>query len=271
MDHLISGEEIQTLQFILQPGHKLTLDMNSLCWCNSAIVLQSRGLFFARLLSLNISIGDAINETTSPAILSLNQIGSGKILVIKAEKPLYCFKDSFICATEEVIVLPKILPLALSVFTIGIPHLYNKAHYCTTSSTGRTNATENKIFFQSGGTILTKELKAGEFLTVKFNCMVAFEDTCKVSVVNPFKNIILIFGGKDTFLKFEGPGKIYFCAHSFARKAIAMRSRLDANTSVHTNMSILGFCLYMFALGFSFYYLSLMLNVIALEIDHIHL
>ena len=111
MDYVISGEENQTLQFILQPGHKLTIDMNSICWCNSAIMLQSRGLFYARSLALNILIGDAINETTTPAILSLNQIGNGKVLVVNVDKPLYCFKDSFVCATEEVNISPKLLPI----------------------------------------------------------------------------------------------------------------------------------------------------------------
>ena len=275
MDYVISGEENQTLQFILQPGHKLTIDMNSICWCNSAILLQSRGLFYARSLALNILIGDAINETTTPAILSLNQIGNGKVLVVNVDKPLYCFKDSFVCATEEVNVSPKLLPINFSIFIIGMLQLYHKAHYCTASSIGRTNATENIIFFQSGGTILMKELKAGESLTVKFNCMVAFEETCKVSVVNPFKNIIFIFVGKDAFLKVEGPGKVYFCAHSFARNAAAIRSRLEASGSLHTNTSILGFCLYLFALGFTFNYISSLLSVInvqaILQNEHIHL
>ena len=271
MDHMISGDEVQTLQFVLQPGHKMTIDTNSLCWCNSAITLQSRGLFFARLLSANISIGDALNETTTPAILSLNQIGSGKILIIKVEKPLYCFKDSFVCATEEVNISPKVLPFDLSLITIGIPQLFNKAHYCTSSTAiagapiGRSNG-DGRIFLQSGGLILTKELKTGESLVIKFNCMVAFEETCKINVVDPFQNIVQIFGGNDTYLKVDGPGNVYFSAHNFSRKATSMQSRLGSKT-FNSNMSIVGFCL----VGFSFYILSVMLNMIALEIDHNHI
>ena len=259
------------MQFVLQPGHKLTIDMNSLCWCSNSLVLQSRGLFLARLLSTSIAIGDAINETTSPAILSLNQVGSGKILVLKPVIPIYCFKDSFICATEEVTVNPRVLPFDLSLTTIGIPHLFNKAHYCSSSSIGHANSNEGKIFLQSGGSILIKELKSGESLIIKFHCMVAFEETCKISIVNPFRNIVLLFGGKDTFLKIVGPGKIFFCAHSFSRKAMQMRSRLEPGTSIQSNMSVLGFCLYVLAVSLSFYSLTLMINMVALQIDQVYI
>ena len=63
MDHTISGEEIQTLQFILQPGHKLTVDMSSLCWCSTSVVLRPRITSFERLLGTNVMISDAMNET----------------------------------------------------------------------------------------------------------------------------------------------------------------------------------------------------------------
>jgi uncharacterized protein (AIM24 family) len=268
MDHIICGDEVQTLQIVLQPRHKLTIDMNSLCWCTNTLVLQSRGPFFARLLAANITIGDAINETSSPAVLSLNQLGSGKILVLTPEKPLYCFKESFVCATEEIIISPKVLPFDLSLTTIAIHHIFYKAHYCCNSST--TNTNEGKIFFQSGGTILTKELKADEALVIKFNCMVAIEESCKITIVNPFSNIVLMFGGKDCFLKIGGPGKIYFCAHNNSRKSSMNRSRFDSSTTILSNMSVLGFCMYIIAVGFSFYSLTLMLNLIALEIDRVH-
>ena len=260
MDHTICGDDAQTLQFVLQPGHRLTIDMNSICWYTSSLVLRSKGLFFARLLSVNISIGDAINETTSPAVLSLNQIGSGKILVLKPLKPLYCFRDSFVCATEDILVSPKVLPFNLSLVTIGISHLFNMAHYCESSGSGRSNSHEGKIFLQSGSTILMKELKADENLVVKFNCMVAFEESCKISITNPFRNVAILFGGKDTFMNVSGPGKIYFCAHNVARKVIMMRSRADTSTSIHSNFSVVGLCLYMLCLGFSLYGFTLLLN-----------
>jgi uncharacterized protein (AIM24 family) len=260
MDHTICGDEVQTLQFVLQPGHRLTIDMNSICWYSSSLILRARGLFFARLLSVNISIGDATNETTLPAVLSLNQIGGGKILVLKPTKPLYCFRDSFVCATEDIVLSPKVLPFNLSLVTIGISHLFNMAHHCESSVNGRSNLHEGKIFLQSGGTILMKELKADETLVVKFNCMVAFEESCKISITNPFRNVAILFGGKDTFMNVTGPGKIYFCAHNIARKVIMMRSRADTSTSIHSNFSVVGLFLYIFGLGFSLYGFTLLLN-----------
>lgn len=268
---MISGDEAQTLQFVLQPGKKLTIDMDSLCWVNETITLKSRGLFIDRLLSVNLMLGDAANDSRVPSIIALNQIEKGKILVLNVDRiALYCFKNSFIASTENVSVISKQLPFTISLTNITISHLFNKAHFCS-SITGRNNNDGNRIFLQSGSIILTKELKANESLIIKFQCIVAFEESCKISVANVYNNMMFIFGGNDTFLKIVGPGNVYFCAHTSTRTfSNTMRSRIDINNSLHANMSIVGICVYISFVGLLFYSVSLILSkFVAVEINNL--
>lgn len=83
MDYFITGEESQTLQIVLQPGRKLTVDMSSICWCDSNIGLHSRSLLVGSLFSNHLSLGNVMNESTRSSILCLNQTGNGKVLVIQ--------------------------------------------------------------------------------------------------------------------------------------------------------------------------------------------
>ena len=269
MDYIIDGEEIQTLQVVLQPGRKLTVDLNAVCWCNETLVLRSKGLFLAQLFSpySTSSMGEALNHSTSPGIICLNQSESGKILVLKMENrpSLYCFKDCFVCASDEVNILPKMMPLEISFLTIGIPNLFNRAHFCSGSS--------GKIFLQSGGTIMNKELKRGEHITIKLNCMVGFDETCSITAVTPIQSSIpffSVFASKDTFLKITGPGNVYFCAHTTARKSSNfVKSRMHMNSTVQANASVIGLLLYILIILFSFYTLSQMLGKIAIEFEQL--
>ena len=225
MDHTIAGEEIQTLQFILQPGHKLTVDMSSLCWCSTSVVLRPRITSFERLLGTNVMISDAMNETTSPAILGLNQIRGGKVLVVDVQKPLFCLKQQYICSSD-VDIVSKSPP--------GKSFLLDKTYYCTAASTSASTVTVtgsgSRMFLQSGGIIFTKILGMEESLQIKASCMVAFEEDCKVTRIFPILNLFSS-GDKDVFVKIEGPGTVYFCAHNISREAEELKVLLNMKTS----------------------------------------
>jgi len=269
MDYMISGEEAQTLQFVLTPGKKLIIDMDSLCWASDTITIQSRGQFLARLLSVSGGIGDASNDSRVPSIIALNQIDNGKILVLNVTKSIYCFRNSFICGSEDTNIIFKQLPLKPSLMNISFTHLFNKVHFCS-AITGRNNINnENKIFLQSGGTILNKELKINESLIIKFQCIIGFEATCKLSLANPCQHILYMFGGNDTYLKIEGPGNIYFCSHTSSRTlSYMMKAKLSMNNSMHANMSPFIVILNMCFLGLLFYTLSSMITKFAIDFDN---
>ena len=216
------------------------------------------------------TLGEVSNDGTTPAILCLANAESGKILVLNLErgdgKALYCFKHAFLCAMEGINMEPKMLPMEMSYMTFVLPHLFNKAHYIEA-----TQPTGSKLYIQAGGEIFTKELKRSETLMVRFGCMVAFEQSVKITAVSPFHAGFLCLpglGNKEPFLQLTGPGNVYFCAQTTPRKAaFIVRARTSINSAVHANTSLVGFILYITMVAFSFYTLSLVLNRVAVEFE----
>jgi uncharacterized protein (AIM24 family) len=74
------------------------------------------------------------------------------------------------------------------------------------------------VFVHAGGTVIEKDLAAGESLRVDTGCIVAFATTVDYDIqfIGGFKNAI--FGGEGLFLaKLTGPGKVYLQSLPFSR------------------------------------------------------
>ena len=72
----------------------------------------------------------------------------------------------------------------------------------------------------AGGTIIEKDLQAGQTLRVDTGCLVAFATTVDYDIqfVGGFKNAL--FGGEGIFLaRLTGPGKVYLQSLPFSRLA----------------------------------------------------
>ena len=77
---------------------------------------------------------------------------------------------------------------------------------------------DGMVFVHAGGTVIEKELAAGETLRVDTGCLVAFSTTVDYDIqfVGGFKNAL--FGGEGLFLaKMTGPGKVYLQSLPFSR------------------------------------------------------
>jgi len=75
-------------------------------------------------------------------------------------------------------------------------------------------------FVHAGGTILERELAAGETLRVDTGCLVAFQEHVgyDIQFIGGFKNVL--FGGEGLFFAtLQGPGKIYLQTLPFSRLA----------------------------------------------------
>jgi uncharacterized protein (AIM24 family) len=76
------------------------------------------------------------------------------------------------------------------------------------------------VFVHAGGTIIKKELAAGETLRVDTGCLVAFSPTVDydITMVGGFKN--MLFGGEGIFLaSLTGPGLVYLQSLPLSRLA----------------------------------------------------
>ena len=75
-------------------------------------------------------------------------------------------------------------------------------------------------FAHAGGTIIEKDLAAGDVLSVDTGCLVAFSPTVDYDIefISGFTNAL--FGGEGLFLaKMTGPGKVYLQSLPLSRLA----------------------------------------------------
>jgi hypothetical protein len=71
----------------------------------------------------------------------------------------------------------------------------------------------SQVFLQSGGEIMCKQLNAGDSVVVNFWCIVAFENTCAVSMTAHPQLPFYALGMHGVLTTVRGPGKLYLSAH----------------------------------------------------------
>ena len=135
----------------------------------------------------------------------------GKIIPIDLKEiggEIICQKDAFLCAamgTQIGIALNK---------RIGAGFFGGEGFIMQ-----RLNG-DGRAFIQAGGTIVGRELKAGETLRIDTGCIVAFtkQVVFDVQMVKGLKS--MFFGGEGLFLAtLTGPGKVWLQSLPFSRLA----------------------------------------------------
>jgi len=125
----------------------------------------------------------------------------GRIVAFNLDRfngQVLCQKDSFLCAargTEIEVAFTKRLGAGF----------FGGEGFILQRLTG-----DGMVFVHAGGTIIEKDLAAGETLRVDTGCLVAFATTVDFDIqfIGGFKNAL--FGGEGLFLaKMSGPGKVY--------------------------------------------------------------
>ena len=121
---------------------------------------------------------------------------------------ILCQKDSFLCAAQGVeIEVAFTKRLGAGIFG-GEGFILQRLEG------------DGLVFVHAGGTVIEKELAAGEALKVDTGCLVAFADSVDYDIqfVGGFRNAL--FGGEGLFLAWlTGPGKVYLQSLPFSRLA----------------------------------------------------
>ena len=119
-----------------------------------------------------------------------------------------CQKDSFLCAAQGIEVEVE--------FTKRIgAGLFGGEGFILQRLEG-----DGLAFAHAGGTVIERDLGAGESLRVDTGCLVAFAPSVgyDIGMVGGVKNAL--FGGEGLFLaKLTGPGKVYLQSLPFSRLA----------------------------------------------------
>ncbi len=227
VDYEIFGKEMQFVEVELDPGESVVAEAGGMMYMDNGIQMQTifgdgsnqQGSFMDKLVGAGkrMLTGESLFMTvfthhgSGKARVAFASPYPGKIIPMDLSKhggQMVCQKDAFLCAAKGV--------------TIGIAFqkkigvgLFGGEGFIMQKLEG-----DGLAFVHAGGTIVEKELRAGEVLRVDTGCIVALDKnvTYDVEMVGGVKSAI--FGGEGFFFaKVAGPGKVWLQSLPFSRLA----------------------------------------------------
>jgi uncharacterized protein (TIGR00266 family) len=205
MEYKIFGDNLPAVSVYLDKGESMYTQSGGMAWMSDSIQMDTNmkgGLFkgIGRMFS-----GESLFMATYTATKDNQEIGfastfPGNILVmdIVSGRELICQKDAFLCAEPSIDLGVEFTKK----FSAG---LFGGEGFILQKISGH-----GKVFLEITGSVVERELAAGEVIKVDTGNVAAFERGVKyeIETVKGFKNIL--FGGEGLFLtKLTGPGKVW--------------------------------------------------------------
>lgn len=230
VDYRIFGESTQYVEIELDPGESAVSEAGALMFKDSVVQMETvfgdgshsgqGGSFFDKLLGA----GKRVLTGESLFITLFSHAGSsGKAKVAFAApypgtiipltlshygNKLIAQKDSFLCAARGVAVGIHFQKKVMTALFGGEGFVMQKLEG------------DGLVFIHAGGTIVERELAAGERLDVDTGCVVAYTQQVDMDVraVGGIKS--MLFGGEGVFLAtLTGPGHVWLQSLPFSRMA----------------------------------------------------
>jgi uncharacterized protein (TIGR00266 family) len=248
IDYDIRGAEMQFVEVELDPGEAAIGEAGSLMFMDAGIAMdtvlgdgaQQSGGFFGKLLSAGkrLVTGESLfttvytNQGTGKQRVAFAAPYPGKILPMNLHQlggTLICQKDSFLCAARGV-SLGIALQQKLSVgFFGGEGFIMQKLEG------------EGMAFVHAGGTVVKRELAAGQTLMVDTGCVVAYTPSVGFEIQYVGKIKTALFGGEGLFLaKMTGPGTVWLQSLPFSRLASRIFAAAPQRGGSREEGSVLG-------------------------------
>lgn len=250
IDYKIYGEDMQFVEIELDPGESTVAEAGSLMYKDSAISMEtifgdgsassSGGGFMDKL----VGAGKRLITGESLFTTMFSHTGQGKAKVAFAAPypgtivpmtlsnyggKIICQKDSFLCAARGVSIGIFFQKKVMTALFGGEGFIMQKLEG------------DGMVFIHAGGTIVERELKAGERLDVDTGCVVAMTSTVNFDIKSVGSVKSALFGGEGVFMAtLTGPGKIWIQSLPFSRLAGRMFSAAYQKGGGRDEGSILG-------------------------------
>ncbi len=229
IDYEIFGNEMQFVEIELDPYESAVAEAGSMMYMSDGIAMEtifgdgSQQDDSGGFLDKMVSAGKRVITGESLFTTAFTHQGSGKAKVAFASPypgkiipldltnyngKIVCQKDAFLCAAKGVsigVAFQKKIGVAL----------FGGEGFIMQKLEG-----DGLIFVHAGGTIIEKELKAGETLRVDTGCLVALTQSVQYDIefVGGVKSAI--FGGEGFFFAtLKGPGHVWLQSLPFSRLA----------------------------------------------------
>jgi uncharacterized protein (TIGR00266 family) len=217
IDYKIHGDDMQMVEIELDPGEAVRAEAGAMMFMTDGIQIQTGtgGGVFSGLKRMitgeSFFITSFLNTGLDKAQVGFGAPYPGKVIPIDLGKvggEFLCQKDGFLCAARGIEIGVA--------FTRKIgAGLFGGEGFILQRLEGNGMA-----FVHAGGTIVERNLKAGESLRVDTGCLVAFAPsvTYDIQFIGGFRNAL--FGGEGLFLaRLTGPGQVYLQSLPFSRMA----------------------------------------------------
>lgn len=227
VDYEIKGAEMQFVEVELDPGEAAIGEAGSMMFMDAGIGMDTvfgdgsanQGGFFGKLLGAGkrLVTGESLfttiytNQAQGKQRVAFAAPYPGKILPMDLSKlggTLICQKDAFLCAARGVS-----LGIALQQ-KLGVG-FFGGEGFIMQRLDGNGLA-----FVHAGGTVVKRELQAGQTLLVDTGCVVAYTPNVNFEIQYVGKIKTALFGGEGLFFaKLTGPGTIWLQSLPFSRLA----------------------------------------------------
>ncbi|MFA5684540.1 MAG: TIGR00266 family protein [Lysobacteraceae bacterium] len=230
IDYRIFGEDMQFVEIELDPGESAVAEAGAMMFKDSAVQMETLfgdgshsgqgGAFLDKLIGAGkrVLTGESLFTTlfshagsSGKAKVAFAAPYPGTIIPLTLSNyggRIIAQKDSFLCAARGV--------------SIGI-HFQKKVMTALFGGEGfimQKLEGDGLVFVHAGGTIIERDLAAGERIDVDTGCVVAYTQTVDMDVkpVGGVKSIL--FGGEGVFLAtLTGPGHVWLQSLPFSRMA----------------------------------------------------
>jgi uncharacterized protein (TIGR00266 family) len=228
VDYEIKGAEMQFVEVELDPGEAAVGEAGSMFFMDADITMDTvfgdgssnqTGGIFGKLMGAGkrLVTGESLfttvytNAGSGKRRVAFAAPYPGKILPMNLRDlggTLICQKDAFLCAARGVslgIALQKKLSTG---FFGGEGFIMQKLEG------------NGLAFVHAGGTVVKRELQAGQVLMVDTGCVVAYTQTINFEIQFVGKIKTALFGGEGLFFaKITGPGTVWLQSLPFSRLA----------------------------------------------------
>ena len=229
IDFEIKGQELQFVEIELDPGESAVAEAGALVWKDAAIGMTTvfgdgsdgggDGGFMGKLLGAGKRL--VTGESLFTTVFTHN--GSGKARVAFASPTpgailplrlgelggtLICQKDSFLAAAKGVSIGIQFQRKVMTGLFGGEGFIMQKLEG------------DGWVFVQMGGTLVERELAAGEEIHVDTGCLAAYTPSVDFDLVTAGGVKSVLFGGEGLFFaRLRGPGHVWIQSLPFSRLA----------------------------------------------------
>ena len=248
VDYEVKGAEMQFVEVELDPGEAAIGEAGSMMFMDAGIRMDTvfgdasaaQGGVFGKLLGAGkrLVTGESLFTTVYTNAASAKQRVAfaapypGKIVPMDLRRlggTLICQKDAFLCAARGV---------ALGIFfqkrlSVGF---FGGEGFIMQRLDG-----DGLAFVHAGGTVVERELQAGETLFVDTGCIVALTPSVAFEVQYVGKIKTALFGGEGLFFaKVTGPGTVWLQSLPFSRLASRIFAAAPQRGGSRDEGSVLG-------------------------------